>query len=86
MYFMSSVADSCPTIFLKGFMWMLLHMKESPVLKEPAGVATVACDDPLEWAWEGNVMTLFHPEVFGEGTEIFGYHQTPKPPEHNMFK
>lgn len=48
MYFMSSVADSCPTIFLKGFMWMLLHMKESPVLKEPAGVATVACDDPLE--------------------------------------
>lgn len=29
---------------------------------------------------------LVHREAFGDGTEMFGYHQTPKPPEDNTSK
>lgn len=58
------------------------YERESPVLKEHADVATVASKNPLCWI----LSSLFHPGVFGDGIELNGYHQTPKPPEHNISK
>lgn len=83
-----TVTGCCHFISLKGFIAMLLLLRALSwrSLQESA---TITRKDPVCWKRAGymtpSLSHLVYP-ISEDGTDIFGYHQTPKTWEHNPSK